>query len=215
MVSIRHAAAGDTPPHRPDRRPSSPAAEGDLPDAVLGAARESILAVGWRRTTLTDVARRAGVSRMTIYRRWPDMRTLLADLLVREWAAMLATTPVAAEGEVSAGGLAGSVVAVVRALRVDPLFARIVEVDPELLLPYLLERRGRNQDRMIELLSEALRRGQTVGAVRAGDPVLIARGILLAAHGFVLSAPTMTDAHVDGEALDAELRHLLETHLAP
>ena len=33
---------------------------------------------GVRRTTLTDVARRAGVSRMTIYRRWPDVRTLVA-----------------------------------------------------------------------------------------------------------------------------------------
>jgi AcrR family transcriptional regulator len=182
---------------------------------VLGAARDSILAVGWRRTTLTDVARRAGVSRMTIYRHWPDMQTLLADLLVREWGALLATTPVAAESEVTASGLADGVVAVVRALRVDPLFARIVEVDPELLLPYLLQRRGRNQDRMIDLLAEALRRGQAVGAVRAGDPLLIARGILLGVHGFVLSAPTMTDDRVDGEALDGELRHLLETHLAP
>ena len=39
----------------------------------LDAARACILDVGWRRTTLTEVARRAGVSRMTIYRAWPDM----------------------------------------------------------------------------------------------------------------------------------------------
>ena len=37
-------------------------------DLYLDAAREAILAVGWSRTTLTDIARRAGVSRMTIYR---------------------------------------------------------------------------------------------------------------------------------------------------
>jgi AcrR family transcriptional regulator len=59
-------------------------------DRLLDAARESILAVGWRRATLTDVARRAGVSRMTVYRRWPAMRTLLGDLLVREWGAVVA-----------------------------------------------------------------------------------------------------------------------------
>jgi AcrR family transcriptional regulator len=32
-------------------------------DTILDAARDCILAVGVRRTTMTDVARRAGVSR--------------------------------------------------------------------------------------------------------------------------------------------------------
>ena len=59
------------------------------PDPVLDAARESILAVGFRRTTLTDVARRAGVSRMTIYRRFADMKALLADLPGGLWGALL------------------------------------------------------------------------------------------------------------------------------
>ena len=63
--------------------------QGRDPEGYLDAARESIFAVGWRRTTLTDIARRAGVSRMTIYRRWDDMQTLLADLLVREWDTVL------------------------------------------------------------------------------------------------------------------------------
>lgn len=35
---------------------------------VLDAAKASLLAVGVRRTTLTEVARRAGMSRMTLYR---------------------------------------------------------------------------------------------------------------------------------------------------
>jgi AcrR family transcriptional regulator len=38
----------------------------DPQTAYLDAARACILDVGWRRTTLTEVARRAGVSRMTI-----------------------------------------------------------------------------------------------------------------------------------------------------
>ena len=46
-------------------------------DGYLDAARDCILDVGWRRTTLTEVAKRAGVSRMTIYRTWADMPTLL------------------------------------------------------------------------------------------------------------------------------------------
>ncbi len=58
-------------------------------DAYLDAARDCILDVGWRRTTLTEVARRAGVSRMTIYRTWGDMPTLLGDLMTREWAGVV------------------------------------------------------------------------------------------------------------------------------
>ena len=57
-------------------------------DAVLDAVRDCVLAVGVRRTTLADVARRAGVSRMTLYRRWPDLRALVGDLMTREWIAV-------------------------------------------------------------------------------------------------------------------------------
>src|SRR4028118_1689679 len=67
-------------------------------DPLLDAARECILAVGWRRTTLTEVARRAGVSRMTLYRRWPDMQSLLADLMTRGGAAIAVAAPGGARG---------------------------------------------------------------------------------------------------------------------
>jgi AcrR family transcriptional regulator len=171
----------------------------------LDAARDSILAVGWRRTTLTDVARRAGVSRMTIYRRWPDMQSLLADLLVREWGRHVAG--------VLDGGVAAGAATVVRRLRDDELFRRIVEVDPELLLPYLLDRRGRNQDRLLELLTTALDDGRRKGTVRTGDPALMARTLLLALQGFVVSHRTMAD--VPADALEREMTELVERYLAP
>ncbi len=208
MMSIRHIESA-VPPDAGRRTP------GVHDVALLDAAKESILAVGWRRTTLTDVARRAGVSRMTVYRRWPDMQSLLADLLVREWDSVLGETPLADDGAVSPSALAAGVTSVVRALREQPLLRRIVDVDPELLLPYLLHRRGRNQDRVLDLLAEVVRRGQETGTVREGDPVLIARSVVLAAQGFVLSAPTMTGPEIDAEALDEELHRLVEGHLTP
>jgi AcrR family transcriptional regulator len=190
--------------------PEPDAAQGA--DALLDAARASILAVGWRRSTLTDVARRAGVSRMTIYRRWPDMASLLADLLTREWGDLLAGARPTGD---PLPGLAAAVVHAVSALRGNELFAKIVQVDPELLLPYLVDRRGRTQDTVLSVLQEAVERGQAAGAVRAGDPVLLARSVLLAAHGFALSATTMTgEPSPTLEDLDGELRHLVESYLA-
>src|SRR3954449_11901510 len=102
-------------------------------DAYLDAARDCILDVGWRRTTLTEVARRAGVSRMTIYRTWSDMPQLLADLMTREWGALVAAA-VTVDAAAPAWGdrgtgpvdrLVGSIVATVRALRDNELFVRI------------------------------------------------------------------------------------------
>ena len=78
----------------------------------------------------------------------------------------------------------------VRALRANELFRRILDVDPELLLPYLLDRRGRSPAAdPRRCWPSRIARGQAAGAVRAGDPQLLARALLLAAHGFALSAP--------------------------
>jgi AcrR family transcriptional regulator len=182
--------------------------------AYLDAARASILDVGWRRATLTDVARRAGVSRMTIYRTWPDMPSVLGDLMTREWGEVVAravTDADKASGQdaTAADRIVGEVVGTIHALRENELFVRIVELDPHLLLPYLLTRRGRSQQAIAELTAGRIREGQADGSVRDGDPVAMARALLLAAHGFVLSAHTMVDDEVDEEALDAELAHLV------
>jgi AcrR family transcriptional regulator len=182
-------------------------------DPLLDAARDSILAVGWKRSTLTDVARRAGVSRMTIYRRWSDMQTLMADLMTREWGGLLGTTLPSAVVAGSVPAVAETVAATVGALRDNELFAKIVQVDPELLLPYLLERRGRTQDALLAVLADAITEGQRTGSVRDDDPLLLARSVLLASYGFALSAPTMTGDKVDEESLDAELRLIVERYL--
>ena len=185
-------------------------------DSYLDAARDCILDVGWRRTTLTEVARRAGVSRMTIYRTWADMPQLLGDLMTREWAGVVSDS--LAEEDRNAPTierLVGDIVGTVQRLRENELFVRIVDLDPELILPYLFSRRGRSQDGILELTVAALREAQAEGAARAGNPVAMARAMLLAAHGFVLSAHTMVDDEVSLEELDAELVLALTRGLQP
>jgi AcrR family transcriptional regulator len=222
----------------PGERVGSSAISGD---AVLDAVRDCVLAVGVRRTTLSDVARRAGVSRMTIYRRWPDVRTLVGDLMTREWQeatdATLGALPgataqseaaagrEAAAGPEAAGPDAGagsrakvvaSLVAGTRIMREHPLVRKIVSVDPELFLPYLFDRRGASQDYFLEVLAAVIVTAQRDGSVRAGDPALIARAILLTTQSFTMSAVTMTEpGGTDLDRLDAELANLLDAYLTP
>ena len=183
--------------------------------AYLDAARDCILDVGWRRPTLTEGARRAGVSRRTIYRAWSDMGSLLGDLMTREWVGIAAATRVAARDTTSPAGIAAAAISTVRALRDNELFVRIVELDPDLMLPYLLHRRGRSQEALIGLLADEIESGQRVGAVRDGDAVLMARSLTLAGHGFVFSALTMVDAGVGLDELDAEYVRLVTGSLSP
>jgi AcrR family transcriptional regulator len=195
-------------------------------DAYLDAARDCILDVGWRRTTLTEVARRAGVSRMTIYRAWSDMPRLLGDLMTREWGSVVAGTLARADPAGDPAGdpvtaLARGLADTVAGLRENELFVRIVELDPELLLPYLLSRRGRSQEALLVMLRDRIEAAQRAGAMRAGNADAIARALLLASHGFVFSAHTMLDdARDDGgglteDDLDAELVRLVEGLLRP
>lgn len=201
MTSLRHNLSPD---------PQSPR------DAYLDAARACILDLGWRRTTLTEVARRAGVSRMTIYRTWADMPRLLADLMAREWGGVVADSLDAEDPAATRlDRLVGDIVGTVQRLRDNELFVRIVELDPELLLPYLLSRRGRSQDAILDITARAIEAGQAEGTIRTGNPVAIARGLLLAAHGHVLSAHTMVDDQVSEAELDAELTLQLARSLAP
>ncbi len=186
---------------------------------MLDAVRDCVLAVGVRRTTLTDVARRAGVSRMTLYRRWPDVRTLVGDLMTREWvdvatSAMPEPSPDRSARDLIVEGLVGGV----RAFRIHPLFRKIVDVDPELLLPYVLDRRGASQDALLELLATGLRDGHADGSVRACHPGRQARSLLLIVQSFTLSLRTMTDEDdpdLTTAAFLTELRTILERTLTP
>ncbi|MDH6695982.1 TetR/AcrR family transcriptional regulator [Streptomyces griseoviridis] len=210
MTPIRH--------NHPDG-PENPPGGGSDSDPILDAVRDCVLAVGVRRTTLTDVARRAGVSRMTLYRRWPDVRSLVGDLMTREWIAVATgALPEPAPGTAARTVLVEGLVAGVESFRAHPLFRKIVDVDPELLLPYVLDRRGASQEALLGLLVGGLKDGHADGSVRAGHPERQARALLLTVQSFTLSLRTMTDEadpELSSPAFLAELRGILERTLAP
>jgi AcrR family transcriptional regulator len=178
-------------------------------DPVLDAARACVLAVGVRRTTLTDVARRAGVSRMTLYRRFPDLDGVLSALMTREFGRLVADAAARAEGETTRERLVATVVHGSQALADDPLFERLLDVDPELLLPYVTQRIGGVQKIAVEAGARML--ADADESVRAdAPPEVLAAGLELIARGFVLAS--------HGElALDpwAELGRAIDGYLRP
>lgn len=184
-------------------------------EALLDATQACVLAVGVRRTTMTDVARRAGVSRMTLYRRYADVTSLMQALMTREFTqiitdvdAEVAALPTARERLVSAA------VAGVDGLTRHPLFVRIVDVDPELLLPYITMRRGAFQRAAVGAFEARLTDGVAEGSIAVVDPAAAARTIELVLRGFAFQTLAL-GADDEREQELAELRRLLDAYLAP
>jgi AcrR family transcriptional regulator len=184
-------------------------------EALLDATQACVLAVGVRRTTMTDVARRAGVSRMTLYRRYADVTSLMQALMTREF------TQIIDEVEAEAGGLptardrlVSAAVTGVERLTSHPLFLRIVDVDPELLLPYLTTRRGAFQRAVVGVFGARLADGVADGSVSVADSAVAARTIELTLRGFAFQT-LAPGAKEEREQELAELRLLLDRYLAP
>jgi AcrR family transcriptional regulator len=189
-------------------------AEDDAADPILDAARATVLDFGVRRTTVSEVARRAGLSRMTVYRRYPDGAELMRALMTREFGQLLTDSLSAL-----AGGASGrervvrGAVLTVEQLMTHPLMLRLLELEPDTLLPYLTERLGRFQQLAREATREAIVAGQADRSVRAGEPLSMAGACELAARGLVLAARSLSAG--ERAAALAELELMLDAYLRP
>ncbi|MEO3887842.1 TetR/AcrR family transcriptional regulator [Nonomuraea sp. B5E05] len=68
----------------PDRRPAGAAVlRADLTDAIRQAALDELIDSGYARMSMDAIARRAGVGKAAIYRRWASKEPLVLEILTR------------------------------------------------------------------------------------------------------------------------------------
>ncbi len=183
-----------------------------LDAAILDAARSCVLDYGVRKTTLAEVARRAGVSRPTVYRRWADTDSLIAELITREFRDAVAD--VLPHGTDARTQLVAGVVEGSRKIRHHDVFVKVFHADAELLLTYIVERLGRAQHEVLDVCAAVIRAGQADGSVRAGDPMQMAAMVLMIVQSSVQSARMIEDVLPD-DALDDQLADAVDGFLVP
>ncbi|MGH8866693.1 MAG: TetR/AcrR family transcriptional regulator [Actinomycetes bacterium] len=182
-------------------------------DPILVAAHASIMDLGLRRTTVAEVARRAGLSRMTVYRQYGDLASVVGALLSAETGRLGAEVRTAAARLPTARERAVEcTVRVVAGLAHHPLLRRVLDLDPESLLPYVTDRLGSSQRALVAVLEDEIADGVRDGSIRDVDPHRAALTLLLAAQSFVFSARVVAAEDDEDEVLD-ELRHLADGYL--
>ncbi|ORA31499.1 TetR/AcrR family transcriptional regulator [Mycobacterium aquaticum] len=112
------------------------------PDAIstriLAAALEQAELVGIRRTTMEDVARRSGVGRATLYRRFPTKDALIDALVLAEARRYLEGSDRArAQAETLEDRMVFDTVFTVTFLREHALLKKLLRTEPETILPSL------------------------------------------------------------------------------
>jgi AcrR family transcriptional regulator len=183
--------------------------------ALLDAAYVQVQLVGFRRTTFADVATRVGVSRMTAYRRFPDISSVIRALMTREFSAIVdRAARDAAKLENERERIVASAVRGLDLLCSHELFLRLLDVDPELLLPYITQRPGRFQEIVATSLVTRLETAIAGGSVRDDDPERLAHAMLLAMRGYAFSIRDGTPRAERQRLLD-DLARMLDGLLLP
>lgn len=127
MVTLSHMTVLDDVLTAPSEDGSDP-----INDRVLEAARQEFEMVGIRRASVIDIARRARVSRATLYRRFSDKDSLVAAVIARDVQVALGRIDTAtAAVDDAAEALVTMGVAALREMRQHPILSRLLETEPE------------------------------------------------------------------------------------
>jgi AcrR family transcriptional regulator len=176
---------------------------------LLDAALAEFTAYGLKRTSMENVAERAGLARSTLYRRFSSKQELVRAVALRQVRALLVhlvhqveQLPTVEERLVEA------FVAGVQRSRADGLLTRLLTSEPETVLPYFTTHSDVGLQLGRTFLAEQLRRSP--GPKSAGDPEAAAEIIFRITSSIMLSPR----AHIPLDT-DEELRAFARAYLVP
>ncbi len=133
----------------------------DLDTRILDAALAEFETYGLRRVSVEDVAKRAGVARTTIYRRFSNKEQLLQAVILRECHRFLTAIAEATDDLESAeDAVVEGFVVGLRSARTHPLMTRVLESEPEAFLPQLSMNGGAVMIAARDILADRLRRAR-------------------------------------------------------
>jgi AcrR family transcriptional regulator len=183
---------------------------------LLDAAYEQFCRTGIQRSSMEDVARRANLSRITVYRRFATKDSLVEQVVFREFRRYfeqfltdITHAETAAERVVL--GFASSL----RAIRGNPMIGGLIDAEPNLIAASMIGDDGRMVAAVRQFVAGQLRREQTAGNVSKDlDTDLVAEMMVRISASFLAIPSDVVDLD-DDEQLSALAWQFLVPMLEP
>lgn len=183
---------------------------------VLDGAYEQFCRMGIRRSTMEDVARGAGVSRITVYRRFATKDALVEQVVRREFRRYFDQFLIdIQEARTAADRVVAGFVSALRAIRHNPLIGGLMAVEPDVLIPAMISDGGHALAAVQRFVAGQLRREQQAGNVSPDvDVELVAELMARVSSSFLLTPSHVVDLD-DDEQVRAVARQFLVPMLEP
>jgi len=180
----------------------------EVSNRLLDSAETLIIHGGPAAATVSAIATEAGVSRMTVYRKFPDKHAILAALFNRELGEIVAQTS-RLDAPTQRDRIVEGVALTVTRINDHPLMAAVLRHEPEELTEWITGRLGGTQRLARTVLHDLIVEGQPGtgdGSIRPGNPDAMSLTLVLVAQTFVF-------AHRIG-GNETELRLLVKGYLS-
>jgi AcrR family transcriptional regulator len=182
--------AASTTPARSERRERL---RTERQEAILAAARATFAENGFEGTTIADVARAAGVAAGTVYLYFPSKLDIFAALNARFFEIIIQAMNQVGGPPTLRGATHTRIHAIFEACSEHRDLLRLVFLNPDPRTE-VARRMRRADEKRLEPLAQILQEGMDAGAVRRGDPRLLAKVII----GFVITALYQCFVQSDG-----------------
>ncbi len=188
----------------------------EMTTRVLDGAYEQFCLIGIRRSTMEDVARRAGVSRITVYRRFATKDALVEHVVRREFHRYFAQfVRDIQQAKTAADRVVVGFVSALQAIRRNPLIGGLMAIEPDVLVPSLVSDGGQTLATVQRFVAGQLRREQQARTVSADvDVELVAELMTRVSASFLLTPSQVIDLD-DDEQVRAVARQFLVPMLKP
>ncbi|MFD7293574.1 TetR/AcrR family transcriptional regulator [Streptomyces sp. NPDC059897] len=183
---------------------------------LLDAAYEQFCRMGIKRSTMADVARLAGVSRITVYRRFDTKEALVEHVVRREFRRYFERFASEIRGaDTVADRVVVGFVSSLRAIRHNRLIGGLMAVEPDSVVPSMTTDGGRTQHVVQQFVAARLREEQRAGQVAAEVDVDVVAEMMVRVCTSFLVVPSHVIDLDDDEQMRGVARQFLVPMLGP
>jgi TetR/AcrR family transcriptional regulator, repressor for uid operon len=179
--------------------------------AVLDAAFDLFCRLGIQRTTMDDVARAAGISRITLYRRLSSKETLVEQVMLREFRRYIDQFLLDLSGAATAADrVVIGFVSALRAIRDNPLGAALLKGEAAVAGWAMLGPDGSTLAVVRRFVAGQLRLEQAAGTIGGDvDVDLVAELMVRLSTSFVLTPSDLVELDDEARLADIARRYLV------